>query len=355
MRCTSLRLLGIRNFEDSTFEPDPVLTVLTGPNGCGKTNVLESVYLASIGQSFRTRQDSEIIQFTRDEGTVFLQFESDKTSHELKVKLSRSEGKKIFLNDNPVRRKDLLGIFRTVLFTPDEMKLIKGMPKDRRRFLDMELSQVNPRYYHELLRYNRAVAQRNAAFREAQMSGKKADVDMWDMQIASGASYIVRKRMETLEKMNETASAMESILTRQKEKLQIVYNQSGRKDVSWDEEWFLSQLASRREDDARLCHTSTGPHRDDLSFKINDMDLAAYGSQGQQRTAILAMKLSEVQFIREETGENPVLLLDDVTGELDRERQEDLLQYVRDHEVQTILTTTSMPDFCEGMEISLGN
>jgi DNA replication and repair protein RecF len=355
MRCTSLRLLGIRNFEDSTFKPDPVLTVLTGPNGCGKTNVLESVYLASIGQSFRTRQDSEIIQFTRDEGTVFLQFESGETSHELKVKLSRSEGKKIFLNDNPVRRKDLLGIFRTVLFTPDEMKLIKGMPKDRRRFIDMELSQVNPRYYHELLRYNRAVAQRNAAFREAQMSGKKADVDMWDMQIASGASYIVRKRMETLAKMNETAAAMESILTRQKEKLQIVYNQSGRKDVSWDEEWFLSQLASRREDDARLCHTSTGPHRDDLSFTINDMDLATYGSQGQQRTAILAMKLSEVQFIREETGENPVLLLDDVTGELDRERQEDLLQYVRDHEVQTILTTTSMPDFCEEMEIALGN
>lgn len=353
MKCTAIRLLSIRNFEDKKIIPDGELTVLTGLNGCGKTNVLEAVYMASIGHSFRTRQDMELLRFGTDDGTIFLDFMSGDVSHELKVRLSRSEGKNIFLNDNPIKRKELLGIFRTVLFTPDEMKLIKGAPKDRRRFLDMELSQVNPRYYEELLRYNRAVAQRNAEFRNAQFSGKKPDVDAWDMQIASGASYIVRKRLETIEKMNETVAVMESALTENKEKLIIRYVESGADKPETSMEWYMEKLAAAREDDARLARTSIGPHRDDLLFEMNGMNIALYGSQGQQRTAILAMKLSELTFIKNETGENPVLLLDDVTGELDEKRQKALLEYVKTHQVQTIMTTTKMPDISFGKEICL--
>ena len=140
-------------------------------------------------------------------------------------KTSKNKGKKLFLNDNQVSRKELLGLFRSVLFMPDEMKLIKGVPKDRRRFIDMELSQINPRYYEELSRYYRAVSQRNAAFRNAKYTGKMPDVDMWDMQIALGASYLVKKRLEAIRKMNKTVLQMQSILTNDKEELQIVYKQ----------------------------------------------------------------------------------------------------------------------------------
>lgn len=222
-----------------------------------------------------------------------------------------------------------MGLFRTVLFTPDELQLIKGAPQLRRRFMDMEISQVSPRYYEEFLRYSRAVQQRNSALKNAQATGRKPDLDMWDMQIAASASYLVKKRLETTEKMNKTVPAMEEQLTGSKESLAIRYIQQGSSSPRYDMEWFLEQLSQRREEDARFCHTSIGPHRDDLRFLLNGLDISAYGSQGQQRTAILSMKLSEMEFIREETGEYPVLLLDDIGSELDRERREALLAFLK--------------------------
>ena len=178
MKCVKFRLIQIRNMEDTTILPDEGLTIFTGENGSGKTNLIEAVYYASIGKSFRTGNDNEMIRLGDEEGTILLDFTIRDVSHTIKVKLTRNQGKKIFFNDNPVRKKDLMGLFRTVIFTPDELQLIKGAPVFRRRFLDMEISQVSPRYYAELLRYTRAVQQRNAAFRNARMTGIIPDTDI---------------------------------------------------------------------------------------------------------------------------------------------------------------------------------
>ena len=348
MKCTSLRLIQIRNFEDRTVCPSSELTFLTGPNGCGKTNLVEALSYASTGKSFRTANDGEMIHLGKEEGTMLVDFTVHQSSQTIKIKLTRNQGKKIYINDTPIRRKELMGLFRTVLFTPDEMQLIKGAPQLRRRFLDMEISQVSPRYYEEFLRFSRAVQQRNAAMKEAQFSGKKADLDLWDMQISSSASYMVKKRVETVERMNRKASEREEMLTGKKEKLEIRYKQQGSGRIRCDMEWFMEELSKRREEDSRFCHTSIGPHRDDLLFLMNDMDISAYGSQGQQRTAILSMKLSEMEFVKEETGEYPVLLLDDIGSELDGERRKALFQFIGSRHIQTLVTGTDIPAEVEG-------
>ena len=218
----------------------------------------------------------------------------------------------------------------------------------------MEISQVSPRYYAELLRYTRAVQQRNAAFRNARMTGIIPDTDIWDEQIGKCAAYIVRKRLETVKKMNGTVPDMESALTGNRENLEIRYKQAGSDEPRFDEEWFLERLAAYREEDAKFCHTSVGPHRDDLTFFMNGMDISIYGSQGQQRTAILSMKLSEMEFIRKETGEYPVLLLDDIGSELDRSRRAALLSFLTEQDIQTLVTGTEKMFEGEGKVVALG-
>ena len=195
MRCGKTRLIEIRNFEDFSIEPAGNMTFLTGKNGAGKTNIIEAIYFASVGKSFRTSNDEELIRLDKEEGTILLDFTVRGVTHEIKIKLSRNKGIKILINEMATKKRELMGMFRTVLFTPDDLQLIKGAPQNRRRFIDLEISQVSPRYYEEILRYGRAVQQRNAAFKEARFHGFTADVDVWDMQIAKGASYIIKKRM----------------------------------------------------------------------------------------------------------------------------------------------------------------
>lgn len=351
MKCESVRLIEIRNFEDKTIHFGGSLTIFKGNNGVGKTNILEAVCLASLGKSFRTGSDEEMIRFGKEEGTVILDYHVRGVTHQIKIKLARNQGKKIFINETPSKKKDLVGLFRTVIFTPDELQLVKGAPQVRRRFIDMEISQVSPRYYEEIIRYGRAVQQRNADFKMAQIKGKKPEVDMWDMQIARGAAYIVKKRKQSLKKMNLYLSTMEAVLTGEAENLEINYKKSGGNYDS--EEWYLEKLAEKREEDARFCHTSIGPHRDDLLFKMNGKDLSAYGSQGQQRTAILAMKLGGLEFIKEETGEYPVLLLDDVGSELDEKRKNALFSYLKEKEIQALVTTAgnSLGEIGEEIEL----
>lgn len=192
-----------------------------------------------MGKSFRTSNDEELIRLNKEEGTILLDFSVRGVTHEIKIKLSRNKGKKILINETATKKRELMGMFRTVLFTPDDLQLIKGAPQNRRRFIDLEISQVSPRYYEEILRYGRAVQQRNAAFKEARFHGFTADVDVWDMQIAKGASYIVKKRMETIGKINEIVSSMESLLTDEKESILIKYRKSGNQEERFDEEWYL--------------------------------------------------------------------------------------------------------------------
>ena len=338
MRCGKTRLIEIRNFEDFSIEPAGNMTFLTGKNGAGKTNIIEAIYFASVGKSFRTSNDEELIRLDKEEGTILLDFTVRGVTHEIKIKLSRNKGKKILINETATKKKDLMGMFRTVLFTPDELQLIKGAPQNRRRFIDLEISQVSPRYYEEILRYGRAVQQRNAAFKEARFHGFTADVDVWDMQIAKGASYIVKKRMETIGKINEIVSSMELLLTDEKESILIKYRKSGNQEERFDEEWYLEKLALSR---------------DDLIFLINGNDISSYGSQGQQRTSILSVKLAELEFVKKETGEYPLLLLDDVGSELDKERRDALFSYLIEKEIQTIITTADESLGAYGKEIKI--
>lgn len=350
MHITKIRLLHIRNYKDRIFPLSPYVNLFTGPNGIGKTNILEAVYFCSVGKSYRTAQDEDLIQYDMDEGAVFIDFEKKGMSHAVRIRLSKKNGKKIYFNETPTRKKDLMGILQTVLFSPDELQLIKGSPQNRRRFLDLEISQVNPRYYEELSRYNRAVMQRNAAFRNAYFLGTEANVDEWDMQIASGAAYLVKKRMESLCQMNVHASKMQHMLSHGRENLVLRYEQPYGKEIMTDEEWYIRKLAEARKEDQRLFHTSVGPHRDDIIFEINEKNLARFGSQGQQRTAILALKLSELEFIHKETDEYPVLLLDDVCSELDNERKRILFDFLSE-KVQTLITSSEKIDLLKKAQV----
>lgn len=350
MHIKKIRLLHIRNYEDRIFTLSPYINLFTGPNGIGKTNILEAVHFCSVGKSYRTMQDDDLIQYDCDEGAVFIDFEKNGMLHTIRIRISRENGKKIYFNETPTRKKDLMGIMQTVLFSPDELQLIKGPPQNRRRFLDLEISQVNPRYYEELSRYNRAVMQRNAAFRNAYFSGREAHVDAWDMQIASGAAYLVRKRVESLRQMNGYAEKMQNMLSNNREKLVLRYEQPYGKEIMTDEDWYIRKLAEARKEDQRLFHTSVGPHRDDIVFEINGKNLARFGSQGQQRTAILSLKLSELEFIREETREYPVLLLDDVCSELDSERKKKLFNFLSG-KVQTLITSSENINLLQNAQV----
>lgn len=352
MKALALRLIHIRNHPDFSMDPDLACTVLAGPNGAGKTNLIEALYFSSIGRSFRGAPPEDLITFGEEEGTILLDFSLRQVRHQIKVRLSRKESPRFFMNDTKIRRKEIMGIFRTVLFTPDEMRLIKGAPQDRRRFLDLEVSQVSPRYYAELLRYNRAVMQRNAALRQAQIRGTRPDIDMWDSQIASGAAYITRKRQESLAGMNAILEETGPALTAGKEHLRIGYRLSGSDGRDASESWYLEKLAALRESDSRLCRTSVGPHRDDLLFEMNGLDMARFASQGQQRTAILAVKLAEMKFIQKETGEYPVLLLDDIGSELDEARRHALFHFLENAQIQTIVSAAEPGDI-QGKLISL--
>lgn len=355
MNITKLKLIDFRNQKEKTVMPTEGVTVFTGPNGCGKTNLLEAMYTASVGKSFRTAQMDDLIQFDEEEGAFFVDFTLRGQVHSLRGRLARGRGVQFFMNETKIRRKDLIGTFRTVLFTPDSLMLIKGAPQDRRRFLDLEVSQVSPRYYEEILRYNRALAQRNAALRQAQIQGVRPDIDMWDMQIAQGAAYIVKKRLETVERMNRLLPRMEAALTGNEDVLTVRYVEAQGDGTAKDESWYLERLAASRDEDARLCRTSVGPHRDDLQFLLSGHDIARFGSQGQQRTAILAMKLAEMEFIQGETGEYPVLLLDDIGSELDEKRRGALFDFLSNAGIQAFVTAAEYQSVGVGREVQIEN
>ena len=351
MKICHLQLFQFRNKKEYALQPDEAFTVLTGSNGCGKTNILESVFFASVGKSFRTSVNDDLIAWDEEEGTILLDLMMRGTKHQLKVRLMRKEAAQFFINDTKIRRKDVMGTLRTVFFSADELRLIKGAPQDRRRFLDLEVSQVSARYYEEILLYQRAVQQRNAALREAQIRGKKPDIDMWDMQIAKGAAYIVKKRKETVARMNDAMKETMACLSGGDENVTIQYILAkGDDETKADMTWFLEKLAAFREEDMRLCQTSVGPHRDDLKFLLNGRDIAHFGSQGQQRTAILALKLAECEYSKTETGEYPILLLDDIGSELDEIRKDALFSYLKQRDMQTLLTMTTNP-YAIGKEV----
>lgn len=343
MRIERLRLMNFRNYEKAEVRPAPGVTVLYGENAQGKTNLMEAVHLCCVGRSQRTSRDRELVRWGEKEAYVQADVRRRDGPRQVGVALFPAEQKKkkITLNGEPVRRiGELMGQVNAVLFSPDDLRLVKDGPDGRRRFLDMEISQLQPAYFYALQRYARALNQRNGLLRELQGnpgSSLASTLEEWDAMLAQTGAVIVQRRLRYLAMLGEKALMVHQDLSGGREKLLLKYV-----GCEPDEQTLLMQLRAARGEDIRRGFTGTGPHRDDYKIIINGKDARAFASQGQQRTAALSMKLAEIEVMREETDEAPVLLLDDVMSELDVSRRRMLLSRIGD--VQTIITCTHLDD-----------
>ena len=385
MQVTALHLQNFRNYADLTLALSPSLNIFLGPNAQGKTNLLEAVYYASLTHSHRTRQDHDLIRFQKPAALLQLAFSRAGVPSRLDIRIPAQGRRKILLNGQPVRPRELIGTLNTVLFSPEDLALIKGAPAGRRRFLDRELSQASPAYYHELLTYNHLLQQRNTLLKRMHENHSSPTLlDPWDPQLAASAAKIAAKRQDAVQKLQTLANTMQQSISGDAETLALAYEFHGAEgtptlasvaaenertcleapadtmnateavnpavsaasDVTRDLElWYNKRLEARRSLDILRGVTSVGPHRDDLALTVNGIDLRAYGSQGQQRTGALALKLAELEFLHEETGEYPILLLDDVMSELDAGRRRALLAFLAREKIQTIITATDAAYF----------
>ena len=316
--------------------------------------------MGGIGKSYRGIADADLISWNQDQASIIIQFQRSDTQQQLKIILSRTAKKELWVNETKVPQKELVGTLNEVLFSPDDLQLIKGSPSQRRRFLDLELSQTSALYYNQLSMYNRALQQRNFILRE-QAGSRKISLGEWDTQLAETGSYLIKKRLAGLKKLNLLLDLMNRRLTGGKENLRITYEQPySDGELLVEPADLLAKLQETLPIDRRRQSTTIGPHRDDLGFFSGAADLRKYGSQGQQRTAVLSLKLSELEFIKSETTEYPILLLDDVMSELDEKRREKMVVFFRNKNIQTFITATdaSMFDNIEGASlynVSSGN
>lgn len=342
MEITSLRLTNYRNYAEQEIELRPGINVLTGGNAQGKTNMLEAVRLCSIGRSHRTSRDRELIREGEEQARVELMWQKRDGSHDLAALIPASSAKQMRVDGKLLRRSgELMGNIATVLFAPEDLTLVKSGPGERRRFIDMELSQLRPVYYYTLQRYNRALKQRNNLLREmASRPDLAATLDSWDGLLIAEGAQIVRMRAEFIAMLDSHARAHHGHITGGAEELTCQYV-SGI-DPQDAERSMARGLDAARRRDMMLCSTTFGPHRDDLRLEIDGRDVRAFGSQGQQRTAALSLKLSELSVMYSECGEWPILLLDDVMSELDPQRRRMLLDCISG--VQTIVTCTDPLD-----------
>lgn len=343
MRVNNLALRNFRNYVNLKLNFSHNVNIFIGQNAQGKTNILEALYFGTMARSHRTAVDSEVVRWQQPAAAIDLNFTRQGVNHRLCFRFQTAAAKEIILNGNVIKPREVVGLLNGVLFSPEDLWLIKGTPAARRRFLDIEISQANPAYYRQLLQYNRILAQRNKLLKKIRERQAKVDLlDAWDEQLAAAAMVVVAKRLQALQKLAMLANLMQRKLTANQENLAVSYHLSALEDVSPQaatKEWYQKMLLQLREDDIRHGSTGVGPQRDDLILAVNGTNLRTYGSQGQQRTGVLALKLAELEFIKSEQGEYPVLLLDDVMSELDAQRQEHLLMFIKDR-IQTFITTT---------------
>ncbi|MDR3560960.1 MAG: DNA replication/repair protein RecF [Negativicutes bacterium] len=342
MRVNRLTLRNFRNYVNLELDFIANINIFIGENAQGKTNILESLFIGSFARSHRTSTDDDLIGWDYPRASVDIFFTRQGVDNKLSFRLVREQKKEILLNDFAIKPRDVIGSLTTVLFSPEDLWLIKGAPGLRRRFIDIEISQAVPAYYRHLLQYNRVLNQRNHLLKKIREKRAGSEqLEAWDEQLAKTAAFLVNKRVDALKKLGMLANLMQRKITASKENLSITYSQVGTAENGPIDnyEWFRENLITTRQADIFSGSTSLGPHRDDVIFKVNGRDLRNFGSQGQQRTGILALKLAELEFLKSETGEYPVLLLDDVMSELDSQRREQLLLFIRDR-IQTFITAT---------------
>ncbi len=339
MYIKSLELENFRNYESLVLSFDKGTTILYGDNAQGKTNILEAIYLSSTTKSHKGSKDREIIKFGAEEGHIRTYLEKDDLEYRIDMHLRKSKSKGIAINKEGIKKaSELVGLLNVILFSPEDLNIIKDGPSYRRRFIDMELCQLDQFYIYNLTNYNKIINQRNVLLKDLYYNPSlRETLTIWDTQLESFGSKIIERRLQFCEQLNEIIYEIHQKLSGGKEEIKIVYEPSvSASDIG-------AMLKKEQERDIRNKMTSVGPHRDDFAFMVNNIDIRKYGSQGQQRTAALSLKLAEIELVKKITKDCPVLLLDDVLSELDSSRQNQLLNSIGD--IQTIITCTGLDEF----------
>ncbi len=335
----SIELNHYRNYDNLTLDLDPGTNIFYGKNAQGKTNILEAAYLSGTTKSHKGSKDKEMIQFGQEESHIRTKVEKKGISYQIDMHLKKNKTKGIAINQVPIRKaSELFGILNMVFFSPEDLNIIKNGPAERRRFLNAEICQLDKIYLSDLVNYNKVLEQRNKLLKDIVFRPDLiATLSLWDNQLVQYGKRIIKRRQNFVSELNNLIGDIHADLTGNQEKLVINY------EPNTDEKSFEEELLRTQERDLKSCMTCVGPHRDDISFFINDVDIRKYGSQGQQRTSALSLKLAEIELVKASIHDTPILLLDDVLSELDSDRQNYLLGKI--HDIQTFITCTGLDEF----------
>ena len=335
----SLELSDYRNYDSLTIEFCNGTNILYGDNAQGKTNILEAIYVSATTKSHKGSKDKDIVHFNKEEAHIRTNIEKDGVPSRIDMHRRKNKSKGIAVDGQKLKKAaDLLGLCNVVFFSPEDLGIIKNGPSERRRFVDMELCQLDQFYLYNLNNYNKIVNQRNTLLKDMYFNPQlRETLNIWDMQLVSYGSKIIERRKLFVDQLNEIIYDIHKKLSGGKEEIRIVYEP----DVQIEE--FEKELSLNQDRDIKAKMTTVGPHRDDFSFMIADTDIRKFGSQGQQRTAALSLKLSEIEIVKKITKDTPRLLVDDVLSELDSNRQDYLLNSIGD--IQTIITCTGLEEY----------
>ena len=339
MNIRSIELKNFRNYENLEISFDEGTNILFGDNAQGKTNILEAAYMSGTTKSHKGSRDREMIRFGEEEAHLKTVVVRGGREYQIDMHLKKNRAKGIAIDKIPIKKaSELFGILNIVFFSPEDLNIIKNGPAERRRFLDSELCQLDRIYLADLTNYNKILAQRNKLLKDMIYRPSLSDtLPVWDMQLIETGKKIIRRRKQFVDELREIVSDIHYRISGGKEELFLKY------EPNIDDIFFEDELSRAKEKDKKLCQTSVGPHRDDPLFSIGDVDIRKYGSQGQQRTSALSLKLAEIELVRKSISDTPVLLLDDVLSELDSSRQNYLLNNISD--TQTIITCTGLDEF----------
>lgn len=335
----SVELNNFRNYESLHMELDSGTNILYGDNAQGKTNILESIYVSGTTKSHKGSKDREMIRFGCEESHIRTIVEKGGVDYQIDMHLKKNRSKGIAINRIPIRKaSELFGILNLVFFSPEDLNIIKNGPSERRRFLDLELCQLNKLYLYELTLYNKILNQRNKLLKDIIFRPELKDtLSVWDDQLVESGKKIIEAREEFVRELGVIVQKIHKSLSGDKEELILSYEPDSRAEE------LEQKMREYRERDLKFGQTTAGPHRDDLSFFVDQVDIRRFGSQGQQRTSALSLKLSEIELVKKSIHETPILLLDDVLSELDSNRQTFLLNSI--HDIQTLITCTGLDEF----------
>lgn len=339
MTAEKLELTNFRNYKDLVLDLSENVNILYGNNAQGKTNVLEAIYLCSTTKSHKGSKDKDMVKIGEDEAHLRMFITKNGINHKIDMQLRRSGKKSVAVDGIPIKKaSELYGLVNVVLFSPEDLSMIKNAPAERRRFMDAELCQLNKLYLQYLAKYNKILDQRNDLLKQISFRPDlKETLEIWDEQLVESGKFIINERKKFIEDINELVHEIHPRISGGCEELTVIY------EPNTTSNRFKETLRAGLDKDLYSKTTGAGPHRDDISFFTGEKNIKLFGSQGQQRTVALSLKLAEIELVKRKIGENPILLLDDVLSELDRNRQQALLNFIDG--IQTVITCTGLEEF----------